>query len=84
MDKRLLTILRCPISQKGLALANRATLARVNKAIGEGRLSNRDGTVLAEPLTEALLTDDSKLLYPVAEGIPVMLDGESIRMDQLD
>ena len=80
----LLTILRCPISQKGLALANRGTLARVNKAIDEGRLSNRDGTVLSEPLTEALLTDDSKMFYPVADGMPVMLEGESISMDQLD
>ncbi len=84
MDKHLLTILRCPISHKSLALANRGTLARVNKAIGDGQLSNRDGTVLSEPLTEALLTDDSKLLYPVTDGIPVMLDGESISMDQLD
>lgn len=84
MDKRLLTILRCPISRKSLALANRGTLARVNKAIDAGQLSNRDGTVLSEPLTEALLTDDSKMLYPVADGIPVMLEGESINMDQLD
>lgn len=84
MDKRLLTILRCPISRKGLALANRGTLARVNKAIDAGQLSNRDGTVLSDPLTEALLTDDSKMLYPVADGIPVMLEGESINMDQLD
>lgn len=83
MDKRLLTILRCPISHKGLALANRGTLARVNKAIGEGQLSNRDGTALTEPLTEALLTDDSKVLYPVTDGMPVMLEGESISMDQI-
>ncbi len=84
MHKRLLTILRCPISHKGLDLAKRSTLARVNKAIDEGRLSNRDGTVLTDPLTEALLTDDSKMLYPVADGMPVMLEGESISMDQLD
>ena len=84
MHKRLLTILRCPISHKGLVLAKRDTLARVNKALVEGQLSNRDGTVLSEPLTEALLTDDSKMLYPVADGMPVMLEGESISMDQLD
>jgi uncharacterized protein YbaR (Trm112 family) len=84
MDKRLLTILQCPISHKGLAVANRGTLARVNKAIGEGQVSNRDGTVLSKPLTEALLTDDSKVLYPVTDGMPVMLEGESISMDQLD
>ena len=83
MDKRLLTILRCPVTHKGLALAKRATLDEVNAAIGSGTVSNRDGNVLTEPLIEALLTDDGKLLYPVANGIPVLLEGESISMEQL-
>ena len=84
MDKRLLTILRCPVTHKGLALAKRATLDAVNAAIDSGAVSNRDGRVLAEPLTEALLTDDGKVLYPIANGIPVLLEGESISMEQLD
>lgn len=83
MDKRLLAILRCPVTHKGLALAKRGTLDKVNAAIDSGALSNRDGQVLAEPLTEALLTDDGKVLYPVANGIPVLLEGESISMEQL-
>jgi uncharacterized protein YbaR (Trm112 family) len=83
MDKRLLDILRCPITHKGLALAKRATLADINAAIGAGKVSNRDGQLLAEPLSEALVTDDGKLLYPVADGIPVLLEGESVSMDQL-
>ena len=33
MDKRLLTILRCPVTHKGLHVANRDTLASVNAAI---------------------------------------------------
>ena len=84
MEKRLLNILRCPITHKGLSLAGRETLARLNAAIDEGRVSNHDGTALAEPLTEALVTDDDKLLYPVVGGIPVLLEGESIRADQLE
>jgi len=83
MDKRLLTILRCPITHKGLAVARRATLEEVNEAIGAGRLSNRDGRVLGEPLGEALVTDDGKVLYPVSDGIPVLLEGESINLEQL-
>lgn len=84
MDKRLLNILRCPITHKGLALAKRDTLGRVNAAIQAGRLSNRDGTVLTEKLGEALVTDDAKLLYPIANGIPVLLEGESISLSELD
>ncbi len=83
MDKRLLAILHCPVTHKGLALAKPATLLSVNAAIEAGRLSNRDGQALVEPLTEALLTDDGKVLYPVADGIPVLLEGESVNMEQL-
>lgn len=83
MDKRLLTILHCPVTHKGLALANAATLHSVNRAIEAGGLKNRDGQVLAGPLSEALLTADGKVLYPVADGIPVLLEGESVNMEQL-
>ena len=84
MEKRLLNILRCPVTHKGLSLARREMLGRLNAAIDDGRVSNHDGTALAESLTEALVTDDEKLLYPVVGGIPVLLEGESIRMDQLE
>jgi uncharacterized protein YbaR (Trm112 family) len=83
MDKRLLTILRCPVTHKGLNVAGRDTLARVNAAIETGGISNRDGTVLTEPLDEALVTDDEKLAYPVSNGIPVLLEGESISLEQV-
>lgn len=84
MEKRLLQILRCPVTHKGLSVARRELLGRVNTAIGAGRLSNRDGAVLHEALTEALVTDDDKVLYPIANGIPVLLEGESVNLEQLD
>jgi uncharacterized protein YbaR (Trm112 family) len=83
MDKRLLAILRCPVTHKELSLAGGQTLKDVNAAIGEGGLSNRDGRVLDAVLTEALITDDGKVLYPVVDGIPVLLEGESVNMEQL-
>ena len=84
MDKRLLTILRCPVTHKGLAVAGRDTLARVNAAIESGGIANRDGKTLSQPLDEALVTDDQKLVYPVSNGIPVLLEGESISLEQVD
>ena len=83
MDKKLLSILCCPITHKGLALARRDTLESINKAIGDGKLANRDGAVLEDSLREALVTDDGKLMYPVNDGIPVLLEGESVSLDQL-
>ena len=83
MDKRLLTILRCPVSHKGLSLLKKDTLEKINAAIQQGELKNREGELLAEPLAEALITDDGKRVYPIDDGIPVLLEGESISMEQL-
>lgn len=83
MDKRLLTILRCPVSHKGLSVLKKDKLEKINAAIGEGGLVNHEGTQLAEPLAGALVTDDGKRVYPVADGIPVLLEDESISMEQL-
>jgi len=83
MDKRLLTILRCPVTHKGLSQASAEILKQVNTAIESGSVGNRDGLALVEALSEALVTDDGKLLYPVAKGIPVLLEGESINLEQL-
>ena len=83
MDKRLLTILRCPVSHKGLSVLKKDKLARVNAAIDAGDLVNHEGSAIAAALTEALITDDGKRIYPVNDGIPVLLEGESISMEQL-
>ncbi len=84
MDKRLLAILRCPVTHKGLSIASSDMLARINAAIESGGLANRDGTVVSEPLDAALVTDDGKLAYPISNGIPVLLEGESISLEQVD
>ncbi|MDH5502132.1 MAG: hypothetical protein OEY72_13630 [Gammaproteobacteria bacterium] len=84
MDKRLLAILCCPVTHKGLSLANAEQLRKVNAAIAEGKLQNQEGVALSTALREALVTDDGKRLYPVADGIPVLLEGEAVSLEQLD
>lgn len=83
MDKKLLTILCCPVTRKGLNLARPDLLASINAAIDEGKLVNREGQALRQRLAEALVTDDGKLLYPVDDGIPVLLEGESVSLESL-
>jgi len=83
MDKKLLSILCCPVTHKGLTLAQAELLKSVNAAIEAGTLVNHDGATVLEKLTEALVTDDGKTLYPVNDGIPVLLEGESVLLDQL-
>jgi len=84
MDKRLLAILCCPVTHKGLSLARPQLLKKVNSAIGSGKLLNREGSPIDAALKEALVTDDGKLLYPVRDGIPVLLEAEGIGLEQLD
>jgi uncharacterized protein YbaR (Trm112 family) len=84
MDKRLLTILRCPVTHKGLSLLKKDKLAKVNEAIAAGKVKTLDGVALEAPLGEALVTDDGKRLYPVSDGIPVLLESESVHLEPLD
>ena len=84
MDKKLLSILCCPVTHKGLSLAHVDLLTSINAAIDAGKLTNRDGVVLGNSLKEALVTDDGKTMYPIDDGIPVLLEGEGVVLSQLD
>ena len=81
MDKRLLTILRCPVTHKGLSLLKKDKLEKINAAIADGKVSSLDGTPLEAPLAAALITDDGKRVYPVNDDIPVLLESESIHAE---
>jgi len=84
MDKRLLSIICCPLTHKGLSLARGDQLKKINRAIAAGELQNRDGVRLSAALKEALVTDDGKTMYPVDDGIPVLLEGESVALESLE
>jgi uncharacterized protein YbaR (Trm112 family) len=84
MDKRLLDIVCCPVTKLPLQLLDSDRLVRLNSAITSGQVRNRSAVALPETLLEALVTRDGRLVYPVREGIPVLLEEESIDWQQLD
>ncbi|MDT8340786.1 MAG: hypothetical protein RQ751_04670 [Longimicrobiales bacterium] len=81
LDVELLDILVCPQTKQPLRLADEATLARLNRAALDGALKNRAGEVVRAPLDAGLLREDGRVLYPVRDGIPVMLLDEAIEVD---
>lgn len=78
MDKRLLEILCCPVTKLPLQLLDTEKLAQLNRAISAGQLRNHGDQSPPENFLEALVTRDGRRVYPVREGIPVLLEEESI------
>lgn len=80
ISQELLEILVCPETKQPVALADDALIARINADIEAGRLRNRGGDSVSEPITEGLVREDGKIVYVIDDGIPVMLIEESIEL----
>ncbi|TMA30223.1 MAG: hypothetical protein E6J87_18750 [Deltaproteobacteria bacterium] len=80
VSSELLEILVCPETKQPIALAGPDVLARINAEIDAGRLRNRGGEAVKTRISEGLIRQDGRVLYPVDDGIPVMLIDESIEL----
>ena len=78
IDKELLAILACPETHQPLAEADAALIERVNAAIGAGDQQNVGGGSVTEAIDGGLLREDGRILYPVREGIPILLIEEGL------
>lgn len=78
IDKDLLQILACPESHQPLAEAETPLLTKINDRIAAGQTKNRAGAAVTEKLEGGLVRQDGKLVYPIREGIPVLLIDEGI------
>ena len=58
-------------------------MARANRAIAAGWLKNRAGEALTKAIEGGLVRQDQTMLYPVIDGIPILLVDEAIPLDQL-
>ena len=83
VDGKLLEILCCPVSKTPLRHLETSRLDKLNSAIASGEVQAVNGSTLDSPLAEALITEDSKVIYPVIDNIPVLLEDRGIGTTQL-
>jgi len=82
IDPSLLEILICPETHKPLALAGPELVGRLNAAREAGGLLNRGGQPADEPIEEGLIPEGGSVVYPIIDGIPVLLIDKAIPLDQ--
>jgi uncharacterized protein len=81
LANELLTMLRCPENRTPLTTASSDLLRRVNAAIRERRVVNRAGQTLELMLDGGLVREDGAVLYPIIDGIPVLLRDDGILLE---
>lgn len=82
VDGKLLEILCCPLSKTPLTVLGREKLDKLNLAINNGDAVFVGGQKITEPLQEGLITEDGKVIYPVQDDIPVLLEEKGIGTTQ--
>ncbi len=83
IDGKLLEILCCPVTKSPVNRLTAAQLKTLNAEISRGQIHNIAGDTLTDEIREGLITQSSKTIYPVEDGIPIMLEDQGINTDQL-
>ncbi len=83
MDRKLIDILCCPVTKVPVRPLDGDRLAKLNQAIETGAVEYVNHDPVGDPLDEALITEDNKVIYRVDDSIPVMLADQGIATLQL-
>jgi uncharacterized protein YbaR (Trm112 family) len=78
IEPGFLRLLVCPSTRESLREATAAELAAVNAAIAKGGVQTRGGTAVTGSVPAGLVPASGGVLYPIQDGIPILLSGEAI------
>ncbi len=84
ISDELLAILQCPETRQPLRIAEGELIARLNGLIGGRRLTNRVGQKVETKFDGGLIREDDKVLFPIVDGIPILLIDDSIHLEQAE
>ena len=84
IDSEFLSLLVCPETQLPLAVATQSQVDQVNSKIEEGTLTNRAGQKIVQKIEGGLVpVTRPSVMYPVRQGIPILLLDEAISFSTL-
>ena len=82
VDGKLLEILCCPVSKTPLTVLGQEKLDKLNAAITSNEALYVGGDKVTQQLQEGLITEDGKVIYPVQDDIPILLEEKGIGTTQ--
>ena len=77
----LVALLRCPETLQPLTTADGTLLGQLETRRIAGALRDRAGKPVDQMLTAGLVREDRKVIYPVRNGIPVLLIESAILLE---
>lgn len=80
IDKELLEILACPETHQSLRELDSKEIAALNTRIEAGEAKNVADETVELPVEGGLQREDGEIVYPIRDGIPVLLVHEGIRL----